>query len=122
MTAIGGAAGLVLALGVLDRRRSFAVMAALGAKPAQRLAFLRSEAFLVFAFGSVLGALSGAIVAWMLVRLLAGVFDPPPDHLTVPWLYLAILFAASAASVVAAVIAAERRVEATPILILRGTA
>jgi putative ABC transport system permease protein len=113
------AAGLVLALGVLDRRRSFAVMVALGAKPAQLLAFLRSEALLIFVAGSVLGALTGAAVGWMLVRLLAGVFDPPPDHLTVPWLYLGLLFAAAALSVAVAVSATERRVEVKPILALR---
>jgi putative ABC transport system permease protein len=116
------AAGLVLALGVLDRRRSFAAMAALGAKPAQILAFLKSEALLIFVAGSVLGALTGAAVAWMLVQLLAGVFDPPPDHLTVPWLYLGLLFAAAAVSVSVAVGIAERRVEVTPILTLRQAA
>jgi putative ABC transport system permease protein len=117
-----GAAGLVLALGVLDRRRSFAVMSALGAKRAQLLAFLRGEAFLIFVAGSVLGALIGASVAWMLVTLLAGVFDPPPDHLAVPWLYLGLLVAAAALSVSVAVGVAERRVEVTPILSLRQAA
>jgi len=116
------AAGLVLALGVLDRRRSFAVMAALGAKPTQLLAFLRSEALLIFVAGSVFGALTGAAVAWMLVQLLAGVFDPPPDHLTVPWFYVGLLFAAAAISVGVAVSATERRVVVTPILALREAA
>jgi putative ABC transport system permease protein len=116
------AAGLVLALGVLDRRRSFAVMAALGAKPPQILAFLRSEALLIFVAGSLMGALTGAIVAWMLVKLLTGVFDPPPDHLTVPWIYLGLLFAAAAASVAVAVHVTERRVEMSPILVLREAA
>jgi putative ABC transport system permease protein len=97
-------------------------MAALGAKPAQILAFLKSEALLIFVAGSVLGALTGAAVAWMLVQLLAGVFDPPPDHLTVPWLYLGLLFAAAAVSVSVAVGIAERRVEVTPILTLRQAA
>jgi putative ABC transport system permease protein len=115
-------AGLVLALGVLDRRRSFAVMVALGAKPAQLLAFLRSEALSIFVAGSMLGALTGAAVAWMLVQLLTGVFDPPPDHLTVPWLYLGLLFAAAAISVGVAVSVTERRVEVTPILVLREAA
>ena len=112
-------AGLVLALGVLDRRKSFAVMTALGAKRGQLLAFLRSEALVIFVAGSALGVLTGIAVAWMLVRLLAGVFDPPPDHLTIPWTYLGILLAAAAGSVVAAVAVTERRVEATPIIVMR---
>jgi putative ABC transport system permease protein len=113
------AAGLVLALGVLDRRRSFAVMAAIGAKPPQLLAFLRSEAMLVFIAGSLFGALTGAIVAWMLIALLTGVFDPPPEHMSVPWLYVAGLFAAVAAAMAVAVRIAEPRVETSPMLVLR---
>ncbi len=113
------AAGLVLALGVFDRRRSFAIMVALGAKPQQLLAFLRSEGLLIFLAGSILGIVTGAIVAWMLVSLLTGVFDPPPDHLSVPWLYLMALFAAAAVSVAAAITIVERRLEVSPILALR---
>ena len=113
------AAGLVLGLGVLDRRRSFAVMAALGAKRPQLLAFLRSEALVIFLAGSALGIITGAVIAWMLVKLLTGVFDPPPDQLTVPWLYLGLLLAAAAASVAVGVGLAERRVEVSPTLVLR---
>jgi putative ABC transport system permease protein len=35
--------------------------------------------------------------------LLTGVFDPPPDGLTVPWGYLAFLGMASVAALIAAV-------------------
>jgi putative ABC transport system permease protein len=113
------AAGLALALGVLDRRRSFAIMVALGAKRTHLLAFLRSEAFLIMIAGSILGYLAGVVVAWLLVRLLTGVFDPPPDRLMLPWLYLWVLFAATFASAAIAVVFAERRVEVSPIQILR---
>ena len=116
------ASGLVLALGVLERRRAFAVMAALGAKRWHLLAFLRSEALLVFVVGASLGALIGTVVAWMLVKLLTGAFDPPPEQLTVPWFYLGILFVSVAASVAVAVGATERRVEVSPVQLLRETA
>jgi putative ABC transport system permease protein len=115
------ASGLILTLGVLDRRRSFAIMAAVGARPSQILAFLRSEALLIFAGGLLSGVLTGSAVAWMLVKLLTGVFDPPPDRLTVPWVYLGLLIAAAAASVVASVRISERQVETSPIMILRET-
>jgi putative ABC transport system permease protein len=113
------ATGLMLALGVLDRRRSFAVMAALGARPRQLLAFLRGEALVIFSAGAVFGTLTGAIVAWMLVALLTGVFDPPPDRLSIPWLYVLAVFAAIACSIILAVRVAERRIETSPVAALR---
>ncbi|MEO6301499.1 MAG: ABC transporter permease, partial [Paracoccaceae bacterium] len=97
------AAGLMLALGFNDRRRSFAILSAIGAKQRQLGAFLWSEGLLVFTFGSVLGLLSGAVTAWMLVKLLTGVFDPPPEGLVMPVGYLALLIGLVAAAVTVAV-------------------
>jgi len=57
--------------------------------------------------GLVFGLASGVLTAWMLVRLLTGVFDPPPDNLSVPWLYLAVVLAFVVASVAAAVLSAR---------------
>ena len=34
-------------------------------------------------------------VAEVLVKVLEWVFDPPPEALTVPWIYLAVLFGAA---------------------------
>ena len=113
------AAGLMLALGVLDRRRSFAVMAALGARPRQLLAFVRGEALVIFIAGALFVIVTGATIAWMLVALLTGVFDPPPDRLSIPWLYLLVLFAAVGASVVLAVRVAERRIDVSLVAALR---
>ena len=50
----------------------------------------------------MLGALIGSGALAMLVKVLTGVFDPPPDALSVPWGYLLVL----AALVLAAVLAA----------------
>jgi putative ABC transport system permease protein len=56
----------------------------------------------------------------MLVKLLTGVFDPPPDQLTVPWIYLTILFAAAAVSIALAIRVAERQTDqASAALLLR---
>jgi putative ABC transport system permease protein len=38
--------------------------------------------------GLVLGAAIGGGIAFLLVKVLTGVFDPPPDALAVPWTYL----------------------------------
>lgn len=103
---VAGATGLVLALGLADRRRTFAILSALGATPAQLGAFLWSEALLLFVAGTSIGTLTGFALAWMLVKLLTGAFDPPPELLSVPWLYLGALVAVALASVVFAVLGA----------------
>jgi putative ABC transport system permease protein len=92
-------AGLVLGLGFVERRRTFAILTALGAKPAQLGAFLHGEGVLVTAAGLMFGLLTGAGIAAMLVVMLAGVFDPPPETIVVPTGYiLVIVFGAVTAS------------------------
>ena len=60
------------------------------------VAFLWSEVAIVAAAAMALAALLGWLLAEMLVAMLQHVFDPPPDRLAVPWLYLAGLFGAAA--------------------------
>jgi putative ABC transport system permease protein len=96
LVVVAAAAGLVLSLGLADRQRSFVILTALGAKRRQLGAFVWSEATLVFVGGTVLGLATGMAVAYVLVKLLTGVFDPPPETLAVPWLYLAALIAVAA--------------------------
>jgi len=93
-------AGLVLLLGFDERRRTLAIATALGARPRQIDAFVWSEAALMLAGGLITGAILGWLVATMLVKLLTQVFDPPPEHLSVPWVYVAAVPAATTASVV----------------------
>jgi putative ABC transport system permease protein len=97
------------------------VLSALGAKPAQLRAFLWSEGLLIFAAGAAAGLLTGAVLAAMLVKLLTGVFDPPPESLSVPWLYLGLLVLTAFLSVVAAVIVTARYAAASSIERLRAT-
>jgi putative ABC transport system permease protein len=96
------AAGLVLGLGLAERRRSFAITAALGARPAQIAAFARTEAAALAALGGVFGVIAGWALSEVLVRVLTGVFDPPPAHLAVPWTYLAVLGGLAGAALVTA--------------------
>ncbi len=56
MTAV---AGLMLDLGCNDRKRGFAILAAIGAKRAQLGAFRWSEGVLVIVGGAVFGMLTG---------------------------------------------------------------
>jgi putative ABC transport system permease protein len=94
-------AGLVLALGLEERRRTLAIAAALGARSRELGAFVWSEAMVMMIGGGVSGVVLGWGLALMLVKLLTGVFDPPPDHLSVPWLYLAVVALATTGVVVA---------------------
>jgi putative ABC transport system permease protein len=101
------AGGLMLALGLIERRRNFAILSAIGASRPQLSAFLWSEGLLVIVGGVFFGLLSGVATAWMLVKLLTGVFDPPPEALSIPWAYLGIVLFLMAAAVVTAVLAAR---------------
>jgi putative ABC transport system permease protein len=82
------AAGITLALGFRDRRRTFAIARALGAKPRQMGGFVWSESGFVTVGGLVLGVAIAAVMSRMLIKVLTGVFDPPPDHFAAPWAYL----------------------------------
>jgi putative ABC transport system permease protein len=101
---IAGASGLVLGLGMIERRRDFALLAAMGAKPRQLGAFLWVEGLIILIAGTVLGFLTGFGIAKMLVKVLTGVFDPAPEGLSIPWVYLVVLILAGIASTALAVL------------------
>lgn len=114
-----GASGLVLALGLAERRRTFAIASALGARRRQLGSFVWSEAAFIAAGGVVLGALAGWGVAQVIVKILTGVFDPPPDHLSAPWGYLAVFALATAGAIAAAGISMLRATRRPAIEIIR---
>ncbi|MBN9305993.1 MAG: hypothetical protein BGO82_00820 [Devosia sp. 67-54] len=100
---LGAAAtGLNLALGFADRRRDFTILKVLGAKGRTLRAFVWSEGGLILVAGIIAGAVTGTIVAEILIVVLQGVFDPPPEAPAVPWVYV---IGALAALVCAAAIA-----------------
>jgi putative ABC transport system permease protein len=111
--------GLVLGLGLAERRRTFAIASALGARRRQLAAFIWSEAAFVALGGVVLGGVAGWWLAYVIVKILTGVFDPPPSHLSVPWIYLAAFVAATAAAVMAAAASALRATRRPAIEIVR---
>jgi putative ABC transport system permease protein len=102
------AAGLVLAVGLAERRRALAIIALLGARTRQLRGFVIAEAAVVL----IAGLAGAAVISWglsqMLIRVLTGVFDPPPSAAAVPWGYLAgTASAVVAASVIAATVVAS---------------
>jgi putative ABC transport system permease protein len=54
----------------------------------------------------------------MLVRMLSGVFDPPPSALTVPWSYLAVTASASSVAIGAVSAAKARLARRSPLSVL----
>jgi putative ABC transport system permease protein len=96
------ASGLALGLGFQERRRTFAIAGALGARRRQLGGFVWGESLFVAVGGLVLGTIIAVVISDMLVRVLTGVFDPPPDQLSVPWAYLAGVIGLTVGAVAAA--------------------
>jgi putative ABC transport system permease protein len=85
--------GLALVGGIVERRRALVLLAALGATPRQRGRFLATEARAIVVSGLVGGGVIGVTIAYLLVKVLTGIFDPPPASPAVPWTYLVTLVA-----------------------------
>jgi putative ABC transport system permease protein len=100
---------LFVSLLVSERRHEFATMAAVGATLSDIAAFVRSEAAAVLAAAVALAAVLGWLLSEMLVAMLQHVFDPPPDRLAVPWIYLGgLVFAGVLGGAVAIALAVRR--------------
>lgn len=80
-------AGLVLVVGAAQRRRSLVALAVLGANARQRAGFLWTEARWIVAAGLLGGLATGALIAAELVKVLNGIFDPPPQYPAIPWAF-----------------------------------
>jgi putative ABC transport system permease protein len=110
--------GLVLALGLAERRRSFAIAHALGATRRQLQAFVLAEAAILITCGLTAGAALGWALSRMLVSALTGVFDPPPTVLSVPWIYLAATVGAITVALTAVSAMTIRLAQRSPISVL----
>jgi len=113
------ATGLMLLLGLAERRRTFAIASALGARARHLGGFIWTEAAFITIGGLAAGALTGWAMSHMLVKVLTGVFDPPPAEVAVPYLYLSGLLVATVAAVVLAATAAIRATRRPAIATLR---
>ena len=70
---------------------------------------------------ALVGLLAGTATGWalsnVLVKVLNGVFDPPPSTLAVPWTYLLVLLSVSAVATASAALAALAMRVSTRILV-----
>jgi len=111
--------GLTLALGIAERRRTFAIASALGAKARQLGGFVWTEALSVTVGGLAAGAIAGWVLSIVLVKVLTGVFDPPPAALSVPWSYLTAVGAIALAAVVLTAAVAIRMMQQPVVAVIR---
>jgi putative ABC transport system permease protein len=109
------AMALFFVLEVSERRQEFATMAAIGARLKTIGSFVWSEAAIVLLASLLLAAGLGLLLAEMLVAMLQHVFDPPPDHLALPWAYLGELAAAASGATALAGLLAARRLRRLPL-------
>lgn len=109
------AMALFVSLAVNERRHEFATMAAIGASLRDIGAFVRSEAVTVLLAAGALAAGLGWLMAEMLVAMLQHVFDPPPDHLAVPWGFLGLLALGAVAGAAVAFAIATRALRRLPL-------
>jgi putative ABC transport system permease protein len=107
------ACGMTLAAGFRERRRTFAITHALGARRRQLGAFVWSEAAVVAVGGVVLGGVLAVMMSALLIKVLTGVFDPPPDSASVPWGYLLALVVLTLGAAASAGAATLRRLTRT---------
>jgi len=96
------ASGVAVAISFQERRRTFALASALGAKTRQLGGFVWGESVFVTAAGLGLGAVTAGVITELLIRVLTGVFDPPPDTLAIPWGYLGAVVALTVGAIGAA--------------------
>jgi putative ABC transport system permease protein len=118
---IAGTTGVALAVGLSERRSSFAIATALGATRSQVGALVWTETALVTLAGIVAGLIGAWAMSRVLVSVLAGVFDPPPDAPVIPWAYLAAMLACAAAASVVGATVGIRTARRSSVAMLRAT-
>lgn len=114
----GAGGGLVLFLGLRERRRMFAILRLLGARGRRLTGFVVTEVVITTVLGLAAGAMLGWAMSQMLVTVLTGVFDPPPAALSVPWPYLVLLVVSVVGCIgAAATVAAHQARRADPAML-----
>jgi putative ABC transport system permease protein len=112
------AAGALILYSVMafaERRQELATMAALGRKPRTIARFIWTEIVLIVVVAAALASVLGWILAEMLIAMMQHAFDPPPDHLAIPWGFLGALTLVVVAGAALAAIVAERSVARMPL-------
>ena len=110
-----GALILYAVMAFAERRQELATMAALGKKPRSIAQFIWTEIVLIVVVAAALASVLGWILAEMLIAMMQHAFDPPPDHLAVPWGFLGTLTLVVVAGAALAAVVAERSIARMPL-------
>jgi putative ABC transport system permease protein len=116
---VASASGLILALGLAERKKTFATLMVLGARTKHLGAFVGSEGLTIMIGGALLGSITGIGLAQLLVKMLTHVFDPPPEALVMPWIYLALLLLALVIATIIAIISTMAATKRSGVTVLR---
>jgi putative ABC transport system permease protein len=108
-TLLLGAAGIgIFVFGLLlQRRKEYVTLRALGIRMRQLQGLLVGEAALVAGYGLLIGLLVGTLMAYLFVQILRPLFTLPPDRLTFPPGQLATLAALVLGGMVVSALAAS---------------
>jgi putative ABC transport system permease protein len=110
-----GALVLYAVMAFAERRQELATMAALGKKARSIARFIWTEIALIVIVAAALASVLGWILAEMLIAMMQHAFDPPPDHLAIPWGFLGALTLVVVAGGLIAALVAERSVARLPL-------
>jgi putative ABC transport system permease protein len=100
--------GLFVLAGLSERRRELATLVAIGAEPGQMRALLAGELLVVGLAGAGTGLLIGGLVGLVLLQILGGVFDPPPDLPAIPLTLIAAMLGSIVIGFALAFVLADR--------------
>jgi putative ABC transport system permease protein len=110
-----GALILYAVMAFAERRQELATMAALGKKARSIATFIWTEIVLIVVVAAALASVLGWVLAEMLIAMMQHAFDPPPDHLAIPWGFLGALTLVVVAGAALAALVAERSVARMPL-------
>jgi putative ABC transport system permease protein len=117
---VAGASGLILGLGLAERKKTFATLMVQGAKTRHLGAFVWSEGLIILLGGTLFGSIAGLGLAELLVKMLTHIFDPPPESLVLPWGYLAFLLSALVIATIVAVVSSIVATKRSGVEVLRS--
>lgn len=78
-----------------------------------------SEVLVLAIGGLAAGGIIGWVLSQMLVKVLTGVFDPPPSAIAIPWSYLGAVSVVTLAALAVVGAGAVRIARRSPISVLR---